>query len=44
MARVAEITGGAVADVVLELTPMAAQPIRDALRLSAGAGGWCSPG
>jgi len=32
VARVAEITGGAGADVVLELTPMAAQPIRDALQ------------
>jgi threonine dehydrogenase-like Zn-dependent dehydrogenase len=31
VARVAEITGGALADVALELTPMAAQPIRDAL-------------
>src|SRR5215472_747270 len=30
--RVAEITGGVGADVVLELTPMAAQPIRDALQ------------
>jgi threonine dehydrogenase-like Zn-dependent dehydrogenase len=32
VSRVAEITGGAGADVVLELTPMAAQPIRDALQ------------
>ena len=31
VSRVAEITGGAGADVVLELTPMAAQPIRDAV-------------
>jgi threonine dehydrogenase-like Zn-dependent dehydrogenase len=31
VSRVAEITGGALADVVLELTPMAAQPVRDAL-------------
>ncbi len=31
VSRVAEITGGALADVALELTPMAAQPIRDAL-------------
>ena len=30
--RVREITGGALADVVLELTPMAAQPVRDALQ------------
>lgn len=30
--RVQDITGGALADVVLELTPMAAQPVRDALR------------
>ncbi|HEY2601555.1 MAG TPA: alcohol dehydrogenase catalytic domain-containing protein [Thermoleophilaceae bacterium] len=29
--RVAEITGGALADVVLELTPMAEQPIYDAI-------------
>jgi threonine dehydrogenase-like Zn-dependent dehydrogenase len=29
--RVTELTGGAMADVVLELTPMAAQPIRDAI-------------
>jgi threonine dehydrogenase-like Zn-dependent dehydrogenase len=29
--RVTEITDGAMADVVLELTPMAAQPIRDAV-------------
>jgi len=29
--RVREITGGAMADVVLELTPMAEQPIRDAI-------------
>jgi threonine dehydrogenase-like Zn-dependent dehydrogenase len=29
--RVREITGGAMADVVLELTPMAQQPIRDAI-------------
>jgi threonine dehydrogenase-like Zn-dependent dehydrogenase len=29
--RVQEITGGAGADLVLELTPMAAQPVRDAL-------------
>ena len=29
--RVLEVTGGVGADVVLELTPMAAQPIRDAL-------------
>jgi threonine dehydrogenase-like Zn-dependent dehydrogenase len=31
VSRVAEITGGAMADVALELTPMAAQPVRDAL-------------
>jgi threonine dehydrogenase-like Zn-dependent dehydrogenase len=31
VARVTEITGGAMADVVLELTPMAAQPIGDAI-------------
>jgi len=31
VARVAEITDGALADVALELTPMAAQPVRDAL-------------
>ena len=31
VSRVAEITGGALADVVLELTPMAVAPIRDAL-------------
>ncbi|MQA09347.1 MAG: alcohol dehydrogenase catalytic domain-containing protein [Pseudonocardiaceae bacterium] len=30
--RVEEITGGAMADVVLELTPMASQPVTDALR------------
>jgi threonine dehydrogenase-like Zn-dependent dehydrogenase len=30
--RVAEITGGDMADVVLELTPMAAEPVGDALR------------
>jgi threonine dehydrogenase-like Zn-dependent dehydrogenase len=30
--RVREITGGAGADVALEVTPMAAQPIRDALQ------------
>ncbi len=30
--RVREITGGSGADIVLELTPMAAQPIRDALQ------------
>lgn len=29
--RVREITGGAMADVVLELTPMAAEPVTDAL-------------
>jgi threonine dehydrogenase-like Zn-dependent dehydrogenase len=29
--RVMEVTGGVGADIVLELTPMAAQPIRDAL-------------
>jgi threonine dehydrogenase-like Zn-dependent dehydrogenase len=29
--RVTELTGGAMADVVLELTPMAEQPIRDAI-------------
>lgn len=29
--RVTEITGGALADLVLELTPMAHQPVRDAL-------------
>ncbi len=32
VSRVAEITGGAGVDVVLELTPMAAQPVRDALQ------------
>ena len=32
VARVEEITGGRLADVVLELTPMAAEPVRDALR------------
>jgi threonine dehydrogenase-like Zn-dependent dehydrogenase len=32
VARVAEITGGRGADVVLELTPMAHQPVGDALR------------
>jgi threonine dehydrogenase-like Zn-dependent dehydrogenase len=32
VARVGEITGGRLADVVLELTPMAADPVRDALR------------
>ena len=31
MERVTEITGGAMADVVLELTPIAAQPITDAI-------------
>ena len=31
VARVSEITGGAMADVVLELTPIADQPIRDAI-------------
>jgi threonine dehydrogenase-like Zn-dependent dehydrogenase len=31
VARVMDITGGAGADVVLELTPMADQPVRDAL-------------
>jgi len=31
VAQVTEITGGALADVVLELTPMADQPVRDAL-------------
>ncbi len=31
VARVLDVTGGAGADVVLELTPMAAQPVRDAL-------------
>ncbi|GAB2997928.1 alcohol dehydrogenase catalytic domain-containing protein [Amycolatopsis acidiphila] len=36
--RVQEITGGAMADVVLELTPMAAAPVTDAL-LSARHGG-----
>jgi threonine dehydrogenase-like Zn-dependent dehydrogenase len=36
--RVREITGGAMADVVLELTPMAAAPVTDAL-LSARHGG-----
>src|SRR5690606_18669613 len=36
--RVAEITGGAMADVVVELTPMAAGPVADAL-LSARHGG-----
>lgn len=30
-ARVSELTGGRGADVVLDLTPMAAQPVRDAL-------------
>ena len=29
--RVTELTGGAMADVVLELTPMAEQPVRDAI-------------
>jgi len=32
VARVREITGGAMADVVLELTPMATQPVLDALQ------------
>ena len=32
VARVEELTGGRLADVVLELTPMAAEPVRDALR------------
>jgi threonine dehydrogenase-like Zn-dependent dehydrogenase len=32
VSRVAEITGGAGVDVALDLTPMAAQPVRDALR------------
>jgi threonine dehydrogenase-like Zn-dependent dehydrogenase len=32
VARVLDITSGALADVVLELTPMADQPVRDALR------------
>jgi threonine dehydrogenase-like Zn-dependent dehydrogenase len=32
VARVEEITGGEMADVVLELTPMAAEPVSDALR------------
>jgi len=36
--RVTEITGGAMADVVLELTPMAAQPVTDAV-LAAKRGG-----
>ena len=36
--RVREITGGAMADVVLELTPMAARPVTDAL-LAARHGG-----
>jgi threonine dehydrogenase-like Zn-dependent dehydrogenase len=31
VARVTEITGGAMADVVLELTPMATQPVLDAV-------------
>jgi threonine dehydrogenase-like Zn-dependent dehydrogenase len=31
VSRVRDLTGGAGADVVLELTPMAAQPVRDAL-------------
>src|SRR6266571_2615841 len=31
VSRVLDITGGAGADVVLELTPMASQPVRDAL-------------
>jgi threonine dehydrogenase-like Zn-dependent dehydrogenase len=30
--RVRDITGGRLADIVLELTPMAAEPVRDALR------------
>lgn len=38
VARVAEITNGAMADVVLELTPMAAAPVTDAL-LAARHGG-----
>lgn len=29
--RIAELTGGGLADVVLDLTPVAAQPVRDAL-------------
>jgi threonine dehydrogenase-like Zn-dependent dehydrogenase len=32
VARVEEITGGQMADVVLELTPMAAEPVSDALQ------------
>jgi threonine dehydrogenase-like Zn-dependent dehydrogenase len=36
--RVAEITGGAMADVVLELTPMAAAPIGDAIEAVAHGG------
>ncbi len=38
VARVRELTGGDLADVVLELTPMAAEPVTDAL-LSARHGG-----
>jgi threonine dehydrogenase-like Zn-dependent dehydrogenase len=36
--RVREITGGAMADVVLDLTPMAQQPIRDAMEAVAHGG------
>ncbi len=32
VARVEDITGGELADVVLELTPMAAEPVRDAIK------------
>jgi threonine dehydrogenase-like Zn-dependent dehydrogenase len=36
--RVAEITGGRMADLVLELTPMAHEPVRDALSAAAQEG------
>ena len=44
VARVSEITDGAMADVVLELTPIADQPIRDAIEAVSTAGGSCSRG